>query len=66
MAQMSSFKALVSAILVVAMLFASVDAQEFAPAPAPAMDKGAAYSVGISGAMICSSLLLCLVAFLKH
>ncbi|EEF49156.1 conserved hypothetical protein [Ricinus communis] len=61
MAQMNTFKAMTSFLLVVAMYFASVEAQEFgmAPAPSPTMDKGAAYSFGISRAMICSSFALC-------
>ncbi|EEF35627.1 conserved hypothetical protein [Ricinus communis] len=68
MAQLSTFKAVASFLLVVAMYFASVEAQEFgmAPSPVPTMDKGAAYSSGISSAMICSSLILSMLAFFKH
>lgn len=69
MAQISSFKALASIfIFAVAMYFASVEAQELAPTPAPpALVKGAAaYSVAMSGPILCSSLLLSLLAFLKH
>ncbi|KDP43460.1 hypothetical protein JCGZ_16747 [Jatropha curcas] len=65
---MAQFKNMASFFLVVAMYFASINAQESggAPAPAPSMDKGAAFSMGISGAMICSSLLFSLLSFLKH
>ncbi|CAK7330815.1 unnamed protein product [Dovyalis caffra] len=52
MAQLvSTFKAM-AIFFVVAMYFATVTAQDFemAPAPAPTMDKGAAYSLRISGA----------------
>ncbi|EEF35626.1 conserved hypothetical protein [Ricinus communis] len=69
MAQINTFKGMASLFLVVAMYFASVEAQELgmAPAPSPTMDKGAAaYSFGISGAMICTSLVFSLLAFLKH
>ncbi|KAF2293587.1 hypothetical protein GH714_003105 [Hevea brasiliensis] len=55
--------------LVAVFAAASVSAQDLgdlAPAPAPAMDKGAAYSLGMSGAVICSSLFLSMLAFLKH
>ncbi|KAL9404859.1 hypothetical protein Peur_001831 [Populus x canadensis] len=60
-----------AAVLVMAM-FASVDvsAQDFgemAPAPAPAFGAGAAsYSFGTSGALICSSLFLSMLALLRH
>ncbi|EEF49153.1 conserved hypothetical protein [Ricinus communis] len=68
MAPLRTLKAMASLLLVVAMYFSSVEAQEFgmAPAPSPTMDKGAAaYSFGISGAMIFSSLVLSILAFLK-
>ncbi|XWS35498.1 hypothetical protein CRYUN_Cryun20dG0002500 [Craigia yunnanensis] len=57
-------------VLVIGMLSAIVSAQDFgaASAPAPSMDKGAAYSLGngMSGAVICSSLLLSVIALLRH
>ncbi|KAL9333881.1 hypothetical protein Peur_074020 [Populus x canadensis] len=68
MAQLvSTFKAM-AIFFVVAMYFATATAQdlEMEPAPAPTMDKGAAYSLGMSAAVFCSSLLLSLLAFLKH
>ena len=37
-----------------------------APAPAPSMDAGAGYLVTYSGAFVCSSLILSLVALLFH
>ncbi|KAF9665732.1 hypothetical protein SADUNF_Sadunf16G0154400 [Salix dunnii] len=51
--------------------FVAVSAQdigELAPAPAPAVGKGAAsYSLGTSGALICcSSLFLSMLALLRH
>ncbi|KAJ4828009.1 hypothetical protein Tsubulata_006199 [Turnera subulata] len=64
---MSIFKA-VAVLVVLAMYYASaVTAQSAeAPAPAPSMDKGAAYSLGMSGPIICFSMVLPLLAFLKH
>ncbi|KAF5736428.1 hypothetical protein HS088_TW14G00570 [Tripterygium wilfordii] len=52
----------------VSIFAAAVSAQDFdmAPAPAPSQDKGAGYSLGMSGAVICSSLVLSLLALLKH
>ncbi|EOX96706.1 Malonyl CoA:flavonoid malonyltransferase 5, putative [Theobroma cacao] len=57
-----------AAVLVIAMLSAMASAQDFgaAPAPSPSMDKGAAYSLGMSGAAICSSLLLSALALLRQ
>jgi len=37
-----------------------------APAPAPTMDAGAGFLVTYSGAFVCSSLLLSLIALLCH
>ncbi|KAJ4828008.1 hypothetical protein Tsubulata_006198 [Turnera subulata] len=68
MAPMSMFKA-VAIVLIVAMYASGVRGQDFemAPAPAPTMDKGAAaYSFGMSGPMICSSLMLSLLALLLN
>ncbi|KAL3580163.1 hypothetical protein D5086_017998 [Populus alba] len=58
-----TFKAM-AIFFVVAMYLATVTAQdlEMEPAPAPTMDKGAAYSLGMSAAVFCSSLLLSLLA----
>ncbi|KAK7312430.1 hypothetical protein VNO77_36281 [Canavalia gladiata] len=46
----------------------SAQAGEFsqAPAPAPTMDAGAGFLVTYSGAFVCSSLLLSLLAVLCH
>lgn len=58
-------------LYVVGLLFAAgVRAQAQAPAPAPApaptMDAGAGVLVTYSGAFVCSSLLLSLIALLFH
>lgn len=37
-----------------------------APSPSPTMDAGAAFLVTYSGAFVCSSLLLSLLALLSH
>ncbi|KAG4979643.1 hypothetical protein AAZX31_12G054200 [Glycine max] len=55
----------------VGLLFAagvSAQTSEFpqAPAPAPTMDAGAGFLVTYSGAFVCSSLLLSLIALLCH
>ncbi|CAN0864624.1 hypothetical protein LINGRAHAP2_LOCUS9001 [Linum grandiflorum] len=57
---MSKVNALAVVLMVAVYFAAGVSAQ--APAPSPVPDKGAGYSMGASGAMICSSLLLSLVA----
>ncbi|KAJ4711645.1 Meiosis arrest female protein [Melia azedarach] len=58
---------LMFAMAVFSAIVLSASAQDFAaPAPSPAQDTGAAYSAGVSGAVICSSLLLSALAFLKH
>ncbi|CAN1342646.1 hypothetical protein LINPERPRIM_LOCUS39527 [Linum perenne] len=51
-------------LLMVAVYFTAVSAQ--APAPSPVPDQGAGYTMGASGAMICSSLFLSLVAMLRN
>ena len=69
MAQESTFKALAIVFAVVAIFstYAStVSAQDFAPAPSPSIEKGAAYSNAVSGAMIFGSLFLSMLAMLKH
>ncbi|KAF2293606.1 hypothetical protein GH714_003235 [Hevea brasiliensis] len=63
------FWSLAVVFLVAVFAAASVSAQDLgdlSPAPSPAMDKGAAYSLGMSGAVICSSLFLSMLALLKH
>ncbi|WCJ18956.1 hypothetical protein M5689_001269 [Euphorbia peplus] len=63
----SSFKKMAVVLLVAALASASaVSAQEMAPSPAPSMDKGAAYSFGMSSAVICSSLFFSMFAIFKH
>ncbi|WCJ18955.1 hypothetical protein M5689_001268 [Euphorbia peplus] len=63
----SSFKNMAVILLVAALASASaVSAQEMAPSPAPSMDKGAAYSFGMSSAVICSSIFLSMLAIFKH
>ncbi|EEF49157.1 conserved hypothetical protein [Ricinus communis] len=57
---------LLAALAAVAATVSAQDLGNLAPAPAPSMDKGAAYSLGMSGAVICSSLFLSMVALLKH
>ncbi|KAJ0038793.1 hypothetical protein Pint_24027 [Pistacia integerrima] len=58
--------ALVMAV-VCAVVLSGVSAQDVAsPAPTPSVQQGAAYSFGASGAVICSSLLLSVLAFLKQ
>ncbi|KAB5520505.1 hypothetical protein DKX38_024824 [Salix brachista] len=61
----STFRAM-AIFFVVAMYTATVTAQDLAMAPAPAMDRGAASSLGRSGAVFCSTLLLSLLALLRH
>lgn len=56
-------------LYVVGLLFAAgvrAQAQAPAPAPAPTMDAGAGVLVTYSGAFVCSSLLLSLIALLFH
>ncbi|KAH7570678.1 hypothetical protein ACOSP7_019009 [Xanthoceras sorbifolium] len=63
----SSSSALVLAAIIMVVFSAavsSVSAQELAPAPAP--NAGDGYSLGMSGAVICSSLFLSMLALLKH
>ncbi|CAN1342644.1 hypothetical protein LINPERPRIM_LOCUS39527 [Linum perenne] len=66
---MASFNSSCLVLLAVVAIFAAaVSAQELAPAPAPSPvpDQGAGYTMGASGAMICSSLFLSLVAMLRN
>lgn len=69
---MAASKSFAAAVVMIAMMMLSainfVSAQEVAaPAPAPSMDKGAAaLSFVNNGALICSSLLLSLLAVFRH
>ncbi|KAL7204358.1 hypothetical protein ACSBR2_017435 [Camellia fascicularis] len=67
MANMSSFKAL-TVFFIVALFSATASAQDFgmAPTPAPGVDAGSAFSLPIPAAVVCSSLVLSLVALMKH
>ncbi|KAJ9158560.1 hypothetical protein P3X46_024130 [Hevea brasiliensis] len=61
----ASFESLALVFLVAVLAAAgAASAQDLAPAPAP--DQGAAFSLGMSGAVICSSLFLSMLALLKH
>ncbi|THG02703.1 hypothetical protein TEA_003062 [Camellia sinensis var. sinensis] len=53
---------------IVALFSATASAQDMgmAPASAPGMDAGSAFSLPISAAVVCSSLALSLVALIKH
>lgn len=67
----AAMKLFAAAAVVMAMLASvAVSAQdlgELAPAPAPGMDNGAAsFFLGKSGALICSSLFLSMLAVLRH
>ena len=72
MATVSSSKKAVNAmmglVLATFTMAASVSAQstEMAPAPAPSMDTGAGFSLPVSLAVVGSSLVLSLLALLKH
>ncbi|GFY92251.1 hypothetical protein Acr_08g0006470 [Actinidia rufa] len=55
-------------VAVIAIFSVTASAQDFesAPAPPPSMDTGSAYSLPISGAIVCSSVVLSFLALLKH
>lgn len=58
------------ALLVLALLAVAVSGQDLgeftpAPAPAPTMGSGDGVSLGMSGALMCSSLFLSMLALLK-
>lgn len=59
-----SFKALAVVAVVLTMFSAMAMAQELPPAPSP--DQGAAYSLPVSGPILCSSLLVSLLAVIKY
>lgn len=64
-AQISIFSSAFAVVLVLAM-FAAVSAQELSSAPAPSPDAGAAFSLPVSGAVVGTSLVLSVLAFLKN
>ncbi|KAL8215313.1 hypothetical protein R6Q57_004762 [Mikania cordata] len=67
MAQVSiAKKASVLAIATVAISATIVSGQEFASAPAPSPDAGAALSLPVSGVMIGSSLILSFIALFRN
>ncbi|CAL5200113.1 unnamed protein product [Lathyrus oleraceus] len=62
-------KAIVLMVFLVGLVLAAearTQDDEFAPAPAPSKDAGAGFLVTYSGAFVCSSLLLSLVALFSH
>ena len=68
---MARMNALIFAATVVVVLAAAVSAQEFGMAPAPSsmppsLEKGAAFSLPVSGAVIVSSLLVSFAAAFNH
>ncbi|TKY49570.1 hypothetical protein E2542_SST27003 [Spatholobus suberectus] len=63
--QAISFKSLAIA-LVVALFFAATSAQDLSPAAAPGPDAGAAGSVSSSVTLIGASVVLSMLAILKH
>ncbi|KAK2637085.1 hypothetical protein Ddye_031877 [Dipteronia dyeriana] len=66
MASSSSYALVLATIMAVfsAAAVMSVSAQEISPAPAPSIGDG--YSLSMSGAVICSSLFVSMLALLKH
>ncbi|KAH7863680.1 hypothetical protein Vadar_020654 [Vaccinium darrowii] len=64
MANMRSFKAFAVLFVVAIFSAAAATAQDLVPAPAPA--SGSAYSLPISGFIVCSSVALSLLAIMKH
>ncbi|KAE9592711.1 hypothetical protein Lal_00029271 [Lupinus albus] len=67
MAPVTTFKAL-AVVLVIALLSLAASGEVLSPAsaPAPSPDAGASGSVSNSVAMICASLVLSMIAVLKH
>ena len=67
MAQVSIVKAFML-VFVVAIFSAAatVSALDNSPAPAPSPDAGSAFSLPLSGAVVASSLVFSLLAFLKY
>nr|DAD29812.1 TPA_asm: hypothetical protein HUJ06_031280 [Nelumbo nucifera] len=71
MAQVSLSKTtvLVFIVAILSAAAATVSAQgdsEMAPSPAPSIVSGSPFALPVSGAILCSSLLLSLLALLKH
>ncbi|KAG5222955.1 hypothetical protein IMY05_C1888001500 [Salix suchowensis] len=66
-ATMKLFAAVLVTVMLASVAVSAQDFGEMAPAPAPVVGKGvASYSFGTSGALICSSLFLSLLALLRH
>jgi len=66
-AAMKLFAAAVVMAMLASVAVSAQDLGELAPAPAPGKDKGAAsFSLGMSGALICSSLFLSMLSLLRH
>ncbi|TKY49571.1 hypothetical protein E2542_SST27004 [Spatholobus suberectus] len=63
--QAMSFKSF-TIVLVVTLFFAAASAQDLSPAPMPGPDAGAAGSVSSSVALIGASVVLSMLAILKH
>ncbi|KAH0726123.1 hypothetical protein KY285_001821 [Solanum tuberosum] len=59
-------KAMAVFFAIVAILSAVASAQEPTLAPAPSPDQGGAFSLPISGAIICSSLIFSVAALLRN
>lgn len=51
---------------IAAILSAIASAQEVASAPAPSPDQGGAFSLPVSGAIVCSSLILSVAALFRN
>ncbi|PSS10001.1 Meiosis arrest female protein [Actinidia chinensis var. chinensis] len=70
MAAMGSFNSFAAffVVAVIAIFSVTASAQDFemAPAQPPSMDTGSAYSLPISGAIVCASVVLSLLALMKH
>ncbi|XWS59184.1 hypothetical protein CRYUN_Cryun08bG0100000 [Craigia yunnanensis] len=63
MAQVSILKAFLVALVMAFLTAASAQVSE---APSPSLDAGAGFSVVVSGAAVGFSLIVSLLAFLKH
>ncbi|XXG46191.1 hypothetical protein AAC387_Pa02g1104 [Persea americana] len=58
-----SFSTLI--VLIAAVLFSVASAQDSAAAPSPGMDAGSGFSLPVSGALLCSSLLFSILAIVR-
>jgi len=66
-AAMKLFAAAVVMAMLASVAVSAQDLGKLAPVPAPGMDKGAAsFALGMSGALICSSLFLSMLSLLRH